>query len=220
VATAVTRAQARSIQAKHVIWAIFAAMSLFVVFTREWTLLDSESFLRQRYAPIPWLMLGHGIPGALALMLGVFQFSTRLRQRNLQLHRILGRIYVGSAIVAAPLAVAVSIKLPIPTLLTASTIQALGWLFATGTAVYCARTGKIQQHREWMIRGYAFAAVFVVVRVIVAIPAIERMGVLGIATVVWSVIAVAGFLPSFVIAWQALAATRRAPKVRPAQAAD
>ena len=54
-------------------------------------------------------MLGHGIPGALALMLGVFQFSTRLRQRNLQLHRILGRIYVGSAIVAAPLAVAVSI---------------------------------------------------------------------------------------------------------------
>jgi hypothetical protein len=71
-----------------------------------------------------------------------------------------------------------------------------------------------------MIRGYAFAAVFVVVRVIVAIPAIERMGVLGIATVVWSVIAVAGFLPSFVIAWQALAATRRAPKVRPAQATD
>ena len=71
-----------------------------------------------------------------------------------------------------------------------------------------------------MIRGYAFAAVFVVVRVIVAIPSVERMGLLGIATVVWSVIAVAGFLPSFVIAWQALAASQRALKVRPAAAAD
>jgi len=32
-------------------------------------------------------MMGHGIPGALALVLGVFQFSTR--QRFLKLHRIL-----------------------------------------------------------------------------------------------------------------------------------
>jgi hypothetical protein len=35
----------------------------------------------------------HGVPGALALMLGVFQFSTRLRQRFLKPHLILGRVY-------------------------------------------------------------------------------------------------------------------------------
>jgi hypothetical protein len=29
-----------------------------------------------------------------------------------------------------------------------------------GTAVYCARTGRVQQHREWMIRSYPFAACF------------------------------------------------------------
>jgi hypothetical protein len=52
-----------------------------------------------------------------------------------------------------------------------------------------------------MIRSYPFAAVFVVVRVIGAIPAIERMGLIGVATVVWTAIAVACFLPSFVIAW-------------------
>ena len=147
-------------------------------------------------------------------------FSTRLRQRHLQLHRVLGRIYVGSVVVSAPVAIAVAIALPIPTLLMASSIQALGWLIATGTAIYCARIGKIQQHREWMMRGYPFAAVFVIVRVIVAIPAINRMGPLGIATVVWSVIAVASFLPSFVIAWQALAASKRAVKVRTVPAAS
>ena len=204
----------RSIQAKHVIWSVFALMCLFVLFTRDWALLDSHSFLRQRYAPIPWLMLAHGVPGALALFLGVFQFSTRLRQRYLKLHRVMGRIYVGSAVISAPVALAVAIALPIPTLLMASSIQAIGWLVATATAIYCARTGKIQQHREWMLRGYPFAAVFVVVRVLLAIPAIDRMGVLGVATVVWSVIASACFLPSFVIAWQALAASRRAVKIR------
>ena len=219
-AASASPARLRSIQAKHVIWSIFALMSLFVLFTRDWTLLDPHSFLRQRYAPIPWLMLAHGVPGALALILGVFQFSTRLRQRHLQLHRIMGRVYVGSAIISAPVAIAVAVALPIPTLLLASSIQALGWLLATGTAIYCARIGKIQQHREWMMRGYPFAAVFVVVRVILAIPAIARMGPLGIATVVWSVIAFASFLPSFVIAWQALAASKRGVKVRPAPAAS
>lgn len=43
MATAVSPAQARCIQTKHAIWAIFALMCLFVVFTREWTLLDSHS---------------------------------------------------------------------------------------------------------------------------------------------------------------------------------
>ncbi len=197
-------------------WVVFGLLTVFVLVTRDRTLLDSHSFLRQRYAVIPWLMLAHGIPGALALLLGLFQFSSRLRQRYLQLHRVLGRIYVGCVAISAPVAIAVAISLPVATLFMASTIQAVGWLTTTATALYCVRTGKIQQHREWMMRSYPFAMVFVVVRVIVTIPAIARMGELGLATVVWSVIATACFLPSFVIAWQALAATRRAANVRTA----
>jgi uncharacterized membrane protein len=189
-------------------------MSLFVLLTRERTLLDSHSFLRQRYAPIRWLMVTHGVPAALALVLGVFQFSSRLRQRYRQLHRVMGRIYVGSVAIAAPLAVAVAVHLPVPTLFMASLIHAVGWLVTTATALYCVRTGKIQQHREWMMRSYPFAAVFVVTRAINSIPAIERMGTLALASVVWSVLAVACFLPSFVIAWQALYAGRRTVKVR------
>jgi uncharacterized membrane protein len=206
--------RSKSLQAKYVVWAMFGLMGLFVLLTRERTLLDSNSFLRQRYAAIPWLMLAHGIPGALALLLGVFQFSSRVRQRYLQLHRVMGRIYVGCVAISAPVAIAVSIALPIPTLSMASAIQATGWLLTTGTALYCIRTGRIQQHREWMIRSYPFAMVFVVVRAIVAIPAVARMGEVGIQTAVWSVIATACFLPSFVIAWQALAASRQLAKPR------
>ena len=198
------------------VWIGFGLMTLFVLFTRDLTLLDSHSFLRQRYGAIPWLMLLHGIPGALALLLGAFQFSSRLRARYLQVHRVMGRIYVGCVAISAPVAVAVAIALPIPTLLMGATIQAMGWVVTTATGLYCIRTGRIQQHREWMMRSYPFAAVFVVVRVLVAIPAIARMGELGLAAVVWSVIATACFLPSFVIAWQALAASRRPVKARAA----
>ena len=208
------------IRFKYVLWAAFGLMTLFVVLTRDRTLLDSHSFLRQRYAPIYWLMFAHGIPGALALFLGAFQFSDRLRARFLQLHRVIGRIYVGSVAVSAPMALVVSHVLFTPTLFMASLIQAAAWVATTGTGLYCARTGRIQQHREWMTRSYPFAAVFIVVRAVNAIPAIDRMGEVGAITVVWSVIATACFLPSFVIAWQALAAGRRTARLRTPVTAD
>lgn len=200
----------RAIHAKHVLFVVFGLMTLFVLLTRDWTLLDPGSFLRQRYAKIPWLMILHGVPGAIALFLAPFQFSSRLRQKHLQIHRLMGRLYIGSVALAAPAAVIISSILVVPTLLMASVIQAFGWLVATATALYCVRTGRIEQHREWMMRSYPFAMVFVVVRAVLAIPAIDRMGELGLETVVWSTIATACFLPSFIIAWKGVWAAKPA----------
>ncbi len=211
---AATGQRSRSIQLKYVIFLLFAAMIAIVWITRDRFLLQPGSFLRQRYSPVAPLMFLHGIPGALALFLGIFQFSSRIRRRYLQVHRVMGRIYVGSVALAAPAAVIIANKLPIPTLMMASVIQALGWVVATGTALYCVRTGRIAQHREWMIRSYPFAAVFVVVRVIIVIPAVARAGALGLAETVWSTIAVACFLPSFLISWQHLASNSRSLKER------
>ena len=132
----------------------------------------------------------------------------------------MGRIYVGSVLISAPLAVAVAVVLPTPTLLMASLLQSLGWLTATAIALYCVRTGRIQQHREWMMRGYPFAMVFVVARVLIAIPAIERMGVMGLVMVVWSAVAAAGVVPSFLLAIQSLMASQRTSPLRATQAAD
>lgn len=213
---ATTGQRGRSIQAKYVIFLAFVAMMVVVWITRDRFLLQPDSFLRQRYSPIAPLMFLHGIPGAIALFLGIFQFSSRLRTRFLQVHRVMGRVYVGCVAIAAPVAVVVSMKLPVPTLLDASVIQALGWILTTGTALYCVRTGRISQHREWMIRSYPFAAVFVVVRVIVAIPAVARTGPIGLEEAVWTSIAVACFLPSFLIAWQHLAASKRPASPRAA----
>lgn len=215
MATAVVRAPKR-VHPRHLILGLFVLLMIVVWFTRDYMLLHADSPLRQRYAPIGWIVFLHGFPGTIALLLGLFQFSTRLRQRHLQWHRVMGRTYVISTFIAAPVAVIVAVKLPIPTLLLASAIQATGWILTTATALYCVRTGQIQQHREWMIRSYPFAMVFVVVRAVIAIPAVARMGVLGLETVVWSAIAVACFLPSFLIEWHKLATSRRASKARAA----
>jgi uncharacterized membrane protein len=192
----------RPLQSKYVLFFVYGLLGLVVLHTRDLALLDSASPLRQRYANIPWLMLAHGVFGALALILGVFQFSSRLRSRYLAVHRLFGRIYIGSTFIAAPVAVVVSIILGDGSLVMASIVQAGGWILCTAIALYCVRHGNIQQHRQWMMRGYPFAMVFVVVRAVLAIPAVARMGEVGLVSTVWTVIALAGFVPSVVIAWQ------------------
>ena len=217
--TTVARASARRLfQAKYVMFAVYGLLLIVVWVTRDHLLLVPDSPLRQRYAPVALLVFMHGFPAAIALFLGILQFSSRLRQRHLKVHRWMGRIYVGCVAVGAPLAVVVAVKLPVPTLLPASAIQSFGWLATTATALYCVRTGRIQQHREWMMRSYPFAMVFVVVRAILAIPAVARMGVLGLSATVWSSIAVACFLPSFLIEWRKLATSSRASRASVAAA--
>ncbi len=207
---AATKGRGRSFQGKHLLFLVFGLMALYVIYTRDLSLLDANSPLRLRYAKIPWLILAHGVFGALALVIAPFQFSTRIRQRYLQLHRIMGRLYGISVLISAPAAVLVAMKLGPPVLLMATYVQGFGWLATTATAIYCVRNGMIQHHREWMMRSYPFAAVFVVVRVIITIPAIERLGELGLVAVVWSTIAVACLLPSLIIAWRGVATAKRA----------
>jgi hypothetical protein len=57
-----------------------------------------------------------------------------------------------------------------------------------------------------MIRSYPFAMVFTVTRMIIPIPAVHRLGVAGIETVVWTVIALAAILPNILLDWRAITA--------------
>ncbi len=190
-------------------WAVYGLMTLFVLITRELTLLDANSFLRHRYSGFGWLMIAHGIPLTFALVLGVFQFSTRLRRDHLQVHRLMGRIYVGAVFVGAPLGTIVAHNAPMPTGQMLSIMHAVAWITTTAIGLYCVRNGNIQQHREWMMRSYPFAMVFVVARVINSIPQIEQAGPTAIMSTVWMTLFMAALLPSMVIEWQAIRAKRK-----------
>jgi hypothetical protein len=75
----------------------------YVLYHNERFLLDSMHPVWQHYEPFKWWLLPHGLAGACALLLAPMQFSDRLRGRFTKLHRVIGRIYVTSALVLAPL---------------------------------------------------------------------------------------------------------------------
>src|ERR1051325_9915426 len=200
-----------SVRAKHVFFAAFGLLTLFVFYVYEVPFTDPHSPAWQRIEPVKWLMALHGPAGALALLLAPFQFSTRLRKRSRRAHRILGRLYVAGVAIAAPVAVPIAIILGPPALVPAATIQTCGWLLTTAVGMYCIRAGNIRQHEEWMTRSYPFAMVFVFARAVLALPQVRAMGQDAFVAVVWSCEALACFVPSFLIAMKAV--RRREPAV-------
>ncbi|HEX4784080.1 MAG TPA: DUF2306 domain-containing protein [Candidatus Sulfotelmatobacter sp.] len=205
MATAVAPVRRSRSQSKLAFFVIFGLLTVFVTYMKNARILDPTSEIAQHFAPVRWYLLPHAFFGALALLLGAFQFSNRLRARYLATHRTLGYVYVVSVFIAAPLAVPMTARFG-PSLVAASSMQSFGWMLTTAIALYCVRHGNITQHRRWMIRSYPFAMVFTVSRMIIPIPAILRLGVVGIETVVWTVIVLAAILPNIVLDWRAIAA--------------
>jgi uncharacterized membrane protein len=189
-----------SVRAKHVFFAVFAVLTLLVFYLYETPFLDAHSPVWQHVEPVKWLLLPHGVAGAIALLLAPFQFSARLRRRFPRMHRVFGRLYVAGAFISAPLAVPVAIILGPPTLVMAATIQSCGWILTTALGLYTIRSGDIKQHQEWMMRSYPFAMVFVLARAVLAIPAVKALGEPAFVSVVWSFVALACSVPSIAIA--------------------
>ena len=200
VVAPVTRVRSQS---KLVFFAIFCSLTVFVTYMKNARVFDPTSEIAQHFAPVRWYLVPHAFFGVLAMVLGVFQFSNRLRARYLKIHRTLGYVYVVSVFIAAPLAIPMTMRFG-PSLVAASSMQSFGWMLTTAIALYCVRHGNVTQHRRWMIRSYPFAMVFTVSRMIIPIPAVLRLGVTGIETVVWTVIALAAILPNVFLDWRAI----------------
>jgi uncharacterized membrane protein len=203
MATAVVPVRRSRSQSKLVFFVILGLLTVFVTYMKNARIFDPTSEIAQHFAPVKWYLVPHAFFGILAIVLGAFQFSNRLRARYLTTHRTLGYVYVISVFIAAPLAIPMTFRYG-PSLVAASSMQSFGWMLTTGIALYCVRHGNIAQHRRWMIRSYPFAMVFTVSRMIIPLPPVMRMGVAGIETVVWTVIAMAAILPNILLDWRAI----------------
>jgi uncharacterized membrane protein len=191
-------------QAKLIGFVLFFAVTAFVTYMKNRNVFNPTSDMARHFAPGTLYLIPHAIFAGLALIMGAFQFSNRLRARHLRVHRVMGYIYVASVFIGAPMAVPLAMKIDTPSLVAASAVQTFGWMFCTAVALYCIRTGNIQQHRRWMFRGYPFAMIFTVARIIIPIPPILHAGFVGIEIVVWCTIALAAILPSFFLDWRAI----------------
>ncbi|MFI6292953.1 DUF2306 domain-containing protein [Nonomuraea sp. NPDC050790] len=147
-------------------WALMTALSLFIVFVaaKYLTFDPSVYFEQQREIYIDRaLPLGLHVTGAIvALAIGPLQFATPIRRRLPRLHRTIGILYllgclaggIGGLLLAptahgGPIATAGFIGL------------AVSWLVTGTMGLYMIRTGRVADHRRWMIRSFAltFSAV-------------------------------------------------------------
>ena len=174
---------------KYLIFAFVALMVAYVLRHNESFLINPEHPAWQHYQPFKWYLLPHGIAGACALLLGPMQFSDRLRKRFTKLHRVVGRIYVAGVFIAGPMGFYIQFfeerMGATRSFSLAAAVDATLWMTTTGIAFALILKGKVQQHRQWMVRSFAVVLVFLVVRVISGVTGWEKLGPSVDETIVW-----------------------------------
>jgi len=170
----------------------------FIGLMLAYVLVHNESFLFEPKDPewkhiqiFRWWLLPHGLAAACAFLLGPLQFSDRLRLRYVKIHHIVGYIYVVCALIAAPLGAYIqhinerqgdAFSFTIETM-----FQGGFWMLTTCIALAFILKGKVQQHRQWMIRSFGTGPlIFLEVRVIGGITGWENLGSHTNETIVWA----------------------------------
>ena len=165
-ATTVLAPSSRRSRFKTLLWLSLGLTTLFVFITSEVFLAaDYPMYHAYRLQVIAdrHFLIPHTICGMVALLAGPVQFSSRIRQRYLKFHRVLGRLYVISVFIGAFTGIALASGRPG---LPGTSMQAAAWIVCTTAALITARNRHIVQHRQWMARSYAVTFTFVSSRVL------------------------------------------------------
>lgn len=145
------------------IYGSFTRDTTFVVlWTRELVVIE------ERFAKHDRIMLVHAAAGGAFLLLALLQFSSRLRLRYRELHRWLGRVLAFLAIASGLAGLFFGVVIPFA---GAGEVTSTGFfgalfVFAIVRAVIAIRAGRIEVHREWMIRAYAVALGISTIRIV------------------------------------------------------
>jgi len=125
----------------------------------------------------PWAIVLHAVGASFAPLIGLLQWSTRLRRRWPLVHRWLGLVYLGIGVMIGGSA---ALWLSFfayggPTARAGLGIASVIWLYVSARAYMAIRDGDIRAHRVWMMRSLAMALGAVSLRVY--LPALSAMGV-------------------------------------------
>ncbi len=133
-------------------------------------------------APLPnfvtrhgWL-IAHALLASVALLAGPWQFLDGFRRRSLTAHRWVGRIYCGAVgfgwLTSLPIASHAQTGV-----VASGGFLALGaaWISSTAIGYVLIRRGRVQMHREWMIRSYALTAAAITLRIYLPILLLSKV---------------------------------------------
>jgi uncharacterized membrane protein len=110
-----------------------------------------------------WLAL-HVIGGSLALVLGPLQFLSNLRRKAVQVHRWLGRLYLGGVAIGSCGAFYLGSVARHRAFGWSLMAMAFAWLSTASFAYIAIRRRQFAAHREWVIRNYVVTYGFVTFR--------------------------------------------------------
>ena len=166
--------------------AILVAIGIAAAMGRAWSLENpglADDLIRQMlparevhfvdqfnrwFATHPILTLVHIGPGSLFLILGSFQFSSRIRTRYLRFHRWSGRVVALAALPVGLSGLVLGAVFPFGGPLASSAIFVAGatFLLAVTRAFIAIRRHDVARHREWMIRMFSIGLGISTVRIV------------------------------------------------------
>lgn len=152
--------------------ALVAVILLALYYTQEYALpyfqpLSDERSNARTIQVLPYLLV-HIFAGMLALVLGPFQFSGRLRRRYTAVHRWIGRTYLLAVLIGSVASMYITVLHPHPVgpvFRSGIAGLAIVWFTTSLMAYVSIRLGNVQEHREWMIRSYTVTFGFVFFRI-------------------------------------------------------
>jgi uncharacterized membrane protein len=124
-----------------------------------------SQYLKEKFSLTPIAMYLHMIGGAIALTVGAFQLNSCMRANRLNLHRLLGKVYVIAVIFSgfAGLYLATNSMGGIVAHFGFGTMAVL-WVFTVSMAFFQIKKGNVNAHRTWMIINYSLTCSAITLR--------------------------------------------------------
>lgn len=191
---------------KKGLWILFASFALLIglyptiyfLIDRKFGLLNSKPV--ELLTNILW-NIGfylHIIFGGIALFIGWTQFSPKMRNRRMALHRKLGKVYVAAVLISAFAGICIGF------FATGGWVSSAGficlgiiWFYTTLKAYLHIKRGEIQKHQKMMI--YSYAACFAAVTLRIWLPILTM--VYGDFSKAYLVVAWLCWIPNLIVAY-------------------
>jgi uncharacterized membrane protein len=186
--------------ARYTLYLLIVIVAVSAVYSYGFTPLGTNlpPPMQKNYQAHPFGIYTHVFAAVLALLTGPLQFSTRLRAKRPQLHRHLGRVYLGVGVFVGGLSGLYMAQYAFG----GQSVQwgfaslAVAWLITGFKAYQSIRAGKTDQHRAWMVRNFSLTLAAVSLRVY--LPLSMMAGVEFVTA--YQVIAWACWVPNLVLA--------------------
>jgi hypothetical protein len=151
-----------------VLWWLMLALALGVAGYASMALWhpDGIDFVARRSGWLRLALIVHGLSGALALMLGPFQFLADWRRRWPRVHRWSGRVYLACILISGLTGLWLAFHTPGGVAAQSGFfVLAVLWLLTGSLALRAVLRRDFTAHRAWMMRSYALTFGAVTLRI-------------------------------------------------------